>query len=290
MTGPGRRSATLAEPDPARREPTRPREITGTTRLYAVVGDPVEQVQAPMLVNPVFTEAGLDAVLVPVHARPRDFPTVLAGLCAMANLDGILITIPHKVAAAELADVRSPAARISGSANALRREPDGRWLADNFDGAGFVRGLARAGHRVAGARVHLAGAGGAGSAIAVALLEAGCADLALHDPDTARSGELLGRLEPPWPGRASAAAATPAREVDLIVNATPLGLRPADPLPFDPAALPAGCVVADIIMKPARTRLLRAAAERGLPTHPGIHMLAEQVDLYRAFFGLPDTR
>nr|WP_232295142.1 shikimate dehydrogenase [Parafrankia sp. EUN1f] len=273
-----------------------PRTITGATRLFVVVGHPVAQVQAPMLMNPVFAEVGLDAVLVPVHARPEEFPVVLAGLRAMANLDGILITIPHKVAAAALADLRSPAAEISGSANVLRREPDGRWLADNFDGSGFVRGLRRAGHRVAGANVRLIGAGGAGSAIAVALLGAGCAGLAVVDPDQARVAELLGRLEPHWPGQVTAArpegpgAPGAASTIDLIVNATPLGLRPQDPLPFDPATLPAGCVVADIIMKPARTRLLQAADERGLPTHPGIHMLAEQVDLYRTFFDLPGAR
>ncbi|OAA25879.1 shikimate dehydrogenase [Frankia sp. EI5c] len=277
------------------------REITGTTRLYVVVGDPVDQVQAPMLMNPVFERAALDAVLVPVHAPRERFPTVLAGLRSMANLDGILITIPHKVAASALADLRSPAAEISGSANVLRREPDGRWLADNFDGAGFVRGLGRAGHPVAGARVRLVGAGGAGSAIAAALLDAGCAGLTVLDPDHTRLAELVSRLEAHWPGRTvglpgtatvRAAASSPPSEpsLDLIVNATPLGLRPDDPLPFDPAELPAGCVVADIIMKPANTRLLRAARAHGLPAHPGIHMLAEQVDLYRAFFDLPGAR
>jgi shikimate dehydrogenase len=265
------------------------RAITGTTRLYVVIGDPIEQVQAPTLMNRVFAEDALDAVLVPVHARPDDFATVLAGLRATANLDGILVTIPHKAAAARLADSRSPAAEVSGTANALRREPDGRWHADNFDGAGFVRGLTRSGHAVGGARVHLAGAGGAGSAIAAALLDAGCATLAVQEPDRARLTGLLRRLDERWPGRAHEAQrpAAAGRETDLIVNATPLGLRPADPLPFDPARLRAGCVVADIIMKPAVTPLLRAAAALGLPTHPGLHMLAEQVDLYRTFFGLP---
>lgn len=270
------------------RPAARPLEISGTTRLYVVVGDPVDQVQAPRLVNPVFAEAGLDAVLVPVHAPPADFPAVLTGLRSIANLDGILITIPHKVAAADLADLRSPAAAISGSANALRREPDGRWLADNFDGAGFVRGMLRAGHRIAGSEIRLVGAGGAGSAIAVALLDAGCARLTVRDPDQARLTDLLRRLDAHWPGRA--APRDGQGPVDVVVNATPLGLRPQDPLPFDPTDLPDGCVVADIIMKPARTRLLQEAQGRGLRTHPGIHMLAEQVDLYRAFFGLPGAR
>jgi shikimate dehydrogenase len=274
-----------------RTAPAAVREITGATRVYVVVGDPIEQVQAPTLMNRAFAEAAVDAVLVPVHVRPADFAAVFAGLRATANLDGILVTIPHKAAAARLADSRSPAAEISGAANALRREPDGRWHADNFDGAGFVRGLARAGHAVDGARVHLAGAGGAGSAIAVAVLDAGCATLVVHDPDRDRLADLISRLDLRWPGRAGHAEpwSTDAdgQAIDLIVNATPLGLRPDDPLPFDPARLATGCVVADIVMKPAETSLLRAAARLGLPTHPGIHMLTEQVDLYRSFFHLP---
>ncbi|MCK9894748.1 ThiF family adenylyltransferase [Frankia sp. AgB32] len=265
--------------------PTAP-PISGVTRLYAVIGDPVAQVRAPSLLNPLFAQLGHDAVLVPVHARPADFATVLAGLAATANLDGVLVTIPHKVAACALAAERSTAARISGSANVLCRAPGGGWRADNFDGSGFVRGLAAAGHWVRGARVALLGAGGAGSAIAVALLDAGCASLAVHDPDQARCADLVRRLEAHWPGRTRLAATPATRDVDLAVNATPLGLRPDDPLPLRPEELPAGCVVADIIMKPARTRLLAAAERLGLPTQPGLPMLAEQLDLYRAFFGL----
>ncbi|CAJ59584.1 Aminoquinate/shkimate dehydrogenase [Frankia alni ACN14a] len=262
--------------------------MSGTTRLYAVIGDPVAQVQAPSLLNPLFARLAIDAVLVPVHARPASFATVLRGLAATGNLDGVLVTIPHKVAACALATEHSAAARISGSANVLRPIPGGGWRADNFDGAGFVRGLTAAGHPVRGRRVALMGAGGAGSAIAVALLDAGCGPLSVHDPDRAKCAALLARLDEHWPGRAAAVAvAEPALgDADLAVNATPLGLRPEDPLPFPPAALPAGCVVADIIMKPPRTRLLDAAGALGLATHPGIHMLAHQVDLYRSFFQL----
>jgi shikimate dehydrogenase len=259
---------------------------TGSTRLFVVIGDPVAQVQAPMLVNPLFAELGLDATLVPVHARPADFPAVVRGLQRIVNLDGMLVTIPHKVAACELADLRGPAAAVIGTANALRREPDGRWLADNFDGAGFVRGLTGAGHPPGGRRVLLVGAGGAGSAIAVSLLAAGTEHLVIHDQDPGRLAALLDRLEARWPGRASGPAGPVTDGVDIAVNATALGLRPDDPLPFAPAALPPGAVVADIVMKPAETPLLRAAAALGLPTHPGIHMLTHQLDLYRDFFRL----
>ncbi|WP_308205161.1 shikimate dehydrogenase [Frankia tisae] len=273
-------SAIMAEPA----QTTRP--IGGATRLYAVIGDPVAQVQAPSLLNPLFTRLAIDAVLVPVHARPTDFATVLHGLAAIENLDGVLVTIPHKVAACALAAERSPAARISGSANVLRPLPGGGWLADNFDGTGFVHGLTAAGHPVHGARVALMGAGGAGSAIAVALLDAGCGPLSIYDPDRAKCAGLLARLDEHWPGRAVATPEPALSDADLAVNATPLGLRPGDPLPLRPGSLPAGCVVADIIMKPPRTRLMEAASALGLPAHPGIHMLTHQLDLYRSFFQL----
>ncbi|WP_030347603.1 shikimate dehydrogenase family protein [Streptomyces sp. NRRL S-1022] len=260
--------------------------VSGTTRLYAVLGDPVGQVQSPGLLNPLFARLGIDAVLVPVHVRPADLETVVRGLQRVGNLDGLFVTVPHKTAAALLADRRSPTVEITGSANALRREPDGTWLAENFDGSGFVAGLVQAGHRPKGARVALAGAGGAGSAIAAALLDAGVDRLTITDPDTPRVTALVGRLAAHWPGRVRAAGAPPLADSDIAVNATPLGLRPDDPLPFAPHALPPGAVVADIIMKPRDTRLLREAAAHGLAVHHGSHMLTGQIDSYRAFFAL----
>ncbi|NEB78474.1 shikimate dehydrogenase, partial [Streptomyces sp. SID14478] len=129
--------------------------IQGTTRLYAVLGDPVTQVQAPALMNPVLAELGVDAVVVPVHARPQDLEHVVRGLQRVQNLDGMFVTVPHKAAAARLADRRGTGVDVVGTANVLRREADGSWLAENFDGSGFVAGLTAAGHEPKGARAAL---------------------------------------------------------------------------------------------------------------------------------------
>ncbi|MFI6339389.1 shikimate dehydrogenase family protein [Streptomyces sp. NPDC050535] len=264
--------------------------ISGTTRLYVVIGDPVEQVRSPGLLNPLFAEQGVDAVLVPVKVHPGDLERVLHGLQRIGNLDGIFVTVPHKTDAAQLADRQSHTVKIAGTANVLRRETDGSWLAENFDGSGFVTGLARAGHEIRGKRVALAGAGGAGSAIASALLTAGADRIAVTDPDLPKLETLVGRLAAYWPGRIHAVAELPLHDSDLAVNATPLGLRSSDPLPFPPEALPPAAVVGDIIMKPHETPLLRQAAALGYHVHHGIHMLNGQVESYCEFFGLGAPR
>jgi shikimate dehydrogenase len=257
--------------------------ITGTTRLFAVIGDPVAQVQAPSMMNPLFARLGVDAVLVPVHAAPERLAAVVRGLQNTGNVDGLLVTVPHKRKILELADEVSPRAALGDGANAMRRTPAGRWQADNFDGEGFVRGLRAAGHEPRGSHVWLVGAGGAGSAIAVSLLSAG-AEVTVTDRDGHRVRALAERLSPRFPGRLRSAAGPVA--ADFAVNATPLGMRPGDPLPFDPALLPGGTVVVDIVMKPRRTALLRRAEEHGLAVHHGAAMLAHQLDLYVDFFGL----
>ncbi|MFI0514590.1 shikimate dehydrogenase family protein [Streptomyces sp. WSLK1-5] len=257
--------------------------ITGTTRLYAVLGDPVRQVRAPALLNPVFARLGRDAVLVPVQIPAEQLPELIRALTAVRNLDGLLVTVPHKQACRRLADSVTDAAALSGSVNALRRRPDGGWEGANFDGEGFVRALRAAGHEPRGTTVCLAGAGGAGSAIAVSLLRAG-AHLTLWDADADRADALAARLAPHFPDRITAAPGHV--DADLAVNATPMGLRPEDPLPFDPAALKPGTTVADIIMKPRETALLRTAARAGLPVLYGEPMLAEQIALYEEFFQL----
>ncbi|MEU3349629.1 shikimate dehydrogenase [Streptomyces sp. NPDC006700] len=261
--------------------------LSGATRLYTVLGDPVAQVRAPGLINPLLADLGVDAVVVPVHAPAEHLADVVRGLQRIGNVDGLLITVPHKAAVCGLADELGPAAALSGTANAMRREPDGRWLAENFDGLGFVRGLEAAGHTVRDARVALVGAGGAGSAIAVALLMAGAGRVAVRDTDGARLAALLSRLHPRWPERVCAATAGDLGSADIAVNATPLGMRPEDPLPFDPAAVRADAVVVDIVMKPHETALLRTAAAAGRRVHLGIHMLEQQVPCYREFFSWP---
>lgn len=259
--------------------------INGNTAVVVVLGDPVRQVKAPGLLNAAFAREGLDAVLVPMHVPPSGLAALLTGLRGVGNLRGVLITVPHKVAAGELAGNVSQAVLDAGSANALRLDPDGTWYADNFDGAGFVAGLTAAGHEVRGRRAVLVGAGGAGGAIAAALLDGGAATLSVADPDTGRLAVLRDRLAPRWPGRVHCAAQPDLTDADLAVNATPLGLRPDDDLPFDPTALPEDAVVADIVMEPARTRLLDVATAAGRRSHPGLPMLTHQIDHYLDFFG-----
>jgi shikimate dehydrogenase len=260
--------------------------ITGRTRLFAVLGDPVAQVMAPAMMNRLFRERGVDAALIPVEVPPGDLAAVVEGLKRIGNLDGFLVTVPHKLAVCHHADRLSEAARLAGSVNAMRREADGSWSGDNFDGAGFVRGLLGAGHAIAGRRLTLVGAGGAGVAIAAAVLQAGASAVSVVDIDPARAEALADRLGERWPGLARAASSLDPAS-DVVVNATPQGLREDDPLPFALDGLRAEAIVADIIMKPAQTRLLREAAARGLRTHPGLPMLNEQIPLYREFFRIP---
>lgn len=259
--------------------------ISGTTRLYGVLGDPVDQVRAPELLNPLLAE--LDAVLVPVQVSSAHLDAVVRDLRRIGNLDGLLVTVPHKADVCALATELGPGAGLAGTANALRPLRGGGWLADNFDGLGFVRGLRAAGHDPRGLRAGLAGAGGAGSAIAAALLDAGAAGLSVFDVDDSRRDGLIARLDAVWPGRINSATAAEVHRADLVINATPLGMSPDDPLPLDPDLVAVGALVADIIMKPVETALLRAAAARGLAVHHGRHMLEQQVSCYQEFFGWP---
>jgi len=125
--------------------------ISGRTVLVAHIGYPTEAFKAPMIYNPYFEQAGVDAVVVPMGVRADDYPDFLRRLVAVTNLRGALVTMPHKVTTVALADEVTPTAAIAGAANALLRTPAGTLVADMFDGEGFVRGVLRKGRRLAGA-------------------------------------------------------------------------------------------------------------------------------------------
>ena len=230
--------------------------VDGATRLYAIIGHPIAQVRAPRVFNRMFRRLGAAAAMIPVDIAPQDLETGVAGLKAMANLDGIIVTVPHKVRMLDHSDTVGPMARQVGAVNALRRQPDGRWHADMFDGRGFVAGLAAQGHDVTGKSALLVGAGGAGGAIAFALAEAGIAALRVHDIDRARARMLAAQLRDARPDLDITDGAPDIGDHDLAINATPMGMAVDDPLPLKVAALRPGMLVADVIMKPAETRLL----------------------------------
>ncbi|RJG41813.1 shikimate dehydrogenase [Mesorhizobium sp. DCY119] len=261
--------------------------ISGKTKIFAVVGDPVAQVRAPELMNNLFAAGSFDAVMIPVHVAARDLGQTMNALKSWKNLHGILVTIPHKFAACEQADTLSEMAMLAGCANAFRREPDGTWFAENFDGQGFVEGLAANGFDVTNRRVMIVGAGGAGASIAAALSRAPVKSIVISDIDPDRSAGLARRLKISGCDVTSEALETIQDNVELAINATPLGLSPTDPLPFDPKNLGPECLVADVIMKPAETKLLMAASALGLAIHGGAPMLDAQIELYRKFFGVP---
>ncbi len=117
--------------------------ISGRTTLIAHIGFPTEAFKSPMIYNPYFDDAGIDAVVVPMGVQAADYPAFLKQLFRLTNLRGALVTMPHKVTTMSLADEVTPTATIAGATNALLKRPDGSLLADQFDGAGFVRGVQR---------------------------------------------------------------------------------------------------------------------------------------------------
>lgn len=262
--------------------------ITGTTRVFFIVGDPVAQVRAPEVYNHLFRRHGVDAVVVPMKVPPAHLADFVRHSFSADNLGGLWVTIPHKAPMLALMDRCSDLARMAGAVNAVRRNADGSIEGALFDGVGFVRGLDHFGLSVAGRRVLVLGCGGGGQAVASALAQRGPARLALYNRTAAKAADLALRLQQTTGVAVQVAASADPAGFDLVVNCTSQGLKPDDALPVDPARIDAGAAVVDIIMSRQPTPLLQACAERGITAHPGFEMLVWQVPEYLRFFGLPE--
>lgn len=258
--------------------------IKGTTRLYAIIGDPIAQVRSPQLYTDRFTAAGIDAVLVPVHVPADRFDTIVPALLAVGNLDGFLVTVPFKARMLPFAQRLGATAQTVGAVNAFRREADGSWTADMFDGLGFVRGAERKGERVRGRNVALFGAGGAGSAIAYALAQADVASIDIIDTEPGKADVLVAKLRPALTRCAFAVAHAVRSGIDMVVNASPVGMRHGDGLPGPVAPLAPGTLVGDVVISEAPTPIIQLAIEHGCRWVDGRDLLAGQVDALSAFF------
>jgi shikimate dehydrogenase len=259
--------------------------ISGKTTLIAHLGFPTEAFKAPMIYNPWFDKQGIDAVVVPMGVKPEDYAASLPQIFRFSNLRGALVTMPHKVTTMSLVDEATPTARVAGACNAILKRPDGTLLGDQFDGAGFVRGVERKGRLFKGTRVLVSGTGGVGSAIAASIAAAGAAELMLFDMSEASAHALAARLREHYPQMKVATGSKDPAGYDVVVNATPLGMKDSDPLPFDVDRIDAGTFVGEVVMKTEYTPLLQAAKAKGCAVQVGTDMLFEMIPAYLEFFG-----
>jgi shikimate dehydrogenase len=260
--------------------------ITGRTRLIVHLGYPTESFKAPMIYNPWFEMKGIEAVVVPVGVEAQHYPEVLAALFRTTNVHGALVTMPHKVTTTHLVNEMTITAKIAGACNAILRRPDGSLLGDMFDGAGFVRGVERKGKRIAGARGLVVGCGGVGCAIAASLAATGLSSIGLYDAATGSAEALADRLRSHYPALAVATGSNDPAGYDIVVNATPLGMKAGDPLPIDISRITSSTFIGEVVMKEEFTPLLRAAMDKGCIVQVGTDMLFEMIPAYLEFFGL----
>ncbi len=268
--------------------------IQGNTDVYLIPGDPVEQVRAPEVFNLIFQALGINAVLVPVHVMAHDIEDFVKGAFLAKNIKGMFLAIPHKSLVMGLLSHCNDDGCVAGAVNGIRRNLDGALEGGLFDGKGFVSALDYFDIACADKRVLILGAGGGASAIAASLAILPCVgreaalEIALYDPVHGKAQAVADHIAASPQARSTrlvAAGSSDPAGYDLVVNASPLGLRADDALPCDVSRLAPHAAVVDILMKNQPTPFLQAVRARNLVAQPGFEMLIQQAPDYLEFFG-----
>ena len=269
--------------------------INGSTDVYLIPGDPVEQVKAPEVFNLIFRKLGINAVLIPVNVSADDILAFVKTAFQARNIKGMFVAIPHKALVMALLGKCNDYGLAAGAVNGIRRNTDDSLEGGLFDGKGFVSALDYFDIAYAGKRVLILGAGGGASAIAASLAIAdkrAPVEISLYDPVPGKAAAVAAHIAAA-PGskgvRLYAAESSDPWGFDLVVNASPLGLQSTDPLPCDVARLGEHAAVVDILMKNQPTPLLRAVRARKLMAQPGFEMLIQQTPDYLEFFGYAEA-
>jgi shikimate dehydrogenase len=257
-------------------------KLSGATRVIAIIGDPIAQVKSPAGVTQALLKNERNALVIPIHVSPADLDNFVRGVSLAKNFDGFIVTVPHKFAALKYCATATERARFLGAVNVLRRNADGTWHGDMVDGPAFVSGIRTAGCKPEGLRALLVGAGGAGSAIALALLEAGVTELSVHDEDVVRRDALIERLRTRFSGRVHVGSSDPTG-FTLVANATPVGMREGDPYPVQVDKFTPDMFVGDVITAPVVTPMIEAARRAGCSTQIGGGMFLADQELMLAF-------
>lgn len=253
--------------------------VDGHTQFVPLLAYPSAHVRTPGFFNARCAQIGRNAVMAPWQVAPERLATALQAVRAVDSIRGAVVTIPHKGSVAALCDELEGVSAATGVCNVIRKTPDGRLVGAMLDGLGFVQGLLGQGFVLRGEAALLAGAGGAATALAFALADAGVRRLALLNRSQDKVEALAALLARDHPELAVETRPTQWQDFAFAINGTSLGMHEGDALPFDVQRLGPQCCVAEVVMNPDDTALLVNAARRGLRTHRGVHMIEAQIAL-----------
>ena len=240
--------------------------------MIPIIGDPITYVESPVHLTRSLDVRGHNAICIPMQVPAPALDTVMRGLSSVPNVDGVLVTMPHKRAAFDHCATSSQRATLLGVVSVLRRNADRTWHGDMLDGIAFVKAQKDHGAQPTGSRVLLLGCGGAGSAIAIALLDEGVQELIVHDVDKDRAADLVTLLSGRGHARVTTGPPDPSG-CDMVCNATPLGMAEGDPLPVAADLLTSSMFVGDVIAGHGLTAFLAVARAAGCRTANGRHMV-----------------
>lgn len=262
--------------------PTSGAGITGHTAVAAVIGDPVAHSRSPAIHNAAFGACGLNWVFVALRTPAGH---AAAAITAMRDLglQGLSVTMPHKHDVAQLVDRLDPLAEHLGAVNCVVWS-DGTLVGHNTDASGFVSSVAAAGHTLAGKRVGVLGAGGAARAVVAGSLGAGATDVVVINRSAQRAASAVG-LDPT---KCVGGVPGDVADVDVVVNATPVGMPDSPGIPPGAEFIHDAQVVVDLVYNPVATALLATARERGADSVDGLGMLIHQAaDAFTLWTGQP---
>lgn len=250
--------------------------ISGKTKVVGLFGYPVEHSFSPAMHNAAFEKLDMDYCYVTFPVHPDRLDDAVKAIRAL-SLGGVNVTVPHKENVIPFLDEVSEEAAFIGAVNTIRND-GGRLTGYNTDGRGFMQSLAEAGINTGGKRILMAGAGGASRAVGYYLCKE-AEKVYIYDVDTRKGGTLVQHLNG-LKGNAVQADSAAAKDkgffsgLDIVINATPLGLKAGDPAPVDTALLSPRHIVCDLIYKD--TPFLREASAKGCATLDGLGMLLWQ--------------
>jgi shikimate dehydrogenase len=261
--------------------------VNGKTRVYGIVGDPIEQVRSPEMVTWEMQKRDHNAVLIPMHIARDEFDTVMPQIMRMRNLDGLIFTIPFKAQAIALAKTLGPQASQIGAINALKKHSNGAWSGEIFDGIGCVEAFKQRGITLQDKRLQLIGLGGAGSAICVALAYEKPKLLRLFDINaqtTERMAKMVNTISP----QTVVEVGLPLAEgIDILLNASPVGMLSDARLPLAVEQFKKELIVFDAIVMPENTPLLSLAQDCGCQVVRGREMMLGQISKIVDYFFAP---